>query len=92
MIGLNPQPWSLEGELLAIAERARLAEILRDNAIAAASRRRCPGCGCSPIYPCVLELPDGAGTGQCAAAGDVPGHATCSACLTPNLRAAVRAA
>ena len=76
------------GRAIAIAHpeaRARLEEIERENARAAAQGKRCPGCGCTRFNRCVLNLGDGS-LAQCAPAGDVPGHETCSACLTPDLR------
>jgi hypothetical protein len=53
-----------------------------------AREARCPKCGCTAHKPCVLSLPDGAGTGNCAPAGSQPWLETCSACLTPELRGA----
>jgi hypothetical protein len=61
----------------------RLAELRREHRI---TRMRCPTCGCNPDARCLLELEDDAGLGWCASAGDVPGLATCSACVTPHLR------
>lgn len=63
----------------------RIREIKAENARAAAAAKRCPVCGCTRAARCVLDLGDG-GMGQCVPAGDLPGHASCSACLTPELR------
>jgi hypothetical protein len=63
----------------------RLAEIERENRRAEASRRKCPSCGCTALNRCLLDL-GGGDLASCAAAGELPGHMTCSACLTPEKR------
>lgn len=78
-----------------VGYRVRTAEIAEENRRAAASRKKCAGCGCTRDARCVLEVKDAGGEqlaiGHCAAAGDVPGHKNCSACLTPELRVNPRA-
>lgn len=82
----NPQPWARDERALERARRARLREIIAENRHARQTeRRRCKGCGCTPSTRCLIDLGDG-DVGACASAGDVPGHRTCSACLTPERR------
>lgn len=64
----------------------RIAQINADNAAAALAARKCPGCKCSRRVPCVLRLDDGESLALCAPADTVPGHKTCSGCLTPEKR------
>ena len=65
---------------------ARIAQINAENAAAALAARKCPRCKCSRLAPCVLRLDDGESVALCAPAGTVPGHKTCSGCLTPEKR------
>jgi hypothetical protein len=69
----------------------RIVEIHAENEVAAASVQRCARCGCSKGRPCVVELPDDAGTAQCAPPGEVPGHpSVCSRCVKPEPRKKAR--
>lgn len=47
---------------------------------------RC-SCGCTSARPCRVLLPGGKGLGRCAPAGSQPWLTSCSACMTPELRA-----
>lgn len=69
---------------------ARSAEIAAENAAVERARKTCPQCSCTRSRRCVLALPDGAGVGLCVPAGELPGHVSCSGCLTPDLRVDAR--